>query len=149
MPTWIIGSNIGSLFLRNASARRIADGNALRSIIESALMKALKNGAPICVKIPFERVLFEARAIGATEVSCSKRIFGGRAWVMPRRSRGPTSQEQESFLDVPRRSRGSATLPPCVRKAWSGRAGPVARERDPTATCAEAWSGCAGPVAPA
>jgi hypothetical protein len=76
----MIGCSIGNLFLQGAWAKRIAGGNGRRFIIASALTKALKSGAPICVRILSEQVLLPGRAIGHTEARCSKRVFGGSAW---------------------------------------------------------------------
>jgi REP element-mobilizing transposase RayT len=89
--------------------------------------RVLKSGAPICLRIPSERVSFSGRATGHTVARCSKRVFGdrglgGRATPVTR-ERGPY------------RARGNAA--PVTRERGPYRLGVmpgrVTRERDPAA----------------
>jgi hypothetical protein len=123
----MIGRNIGNRFLQSVWADRTADGNGRRFIIVSVLTRVLKSGAPICLRIPSERVSFSGRATGHTVARCSKRVFGdrglgGRATPVTR-ERGPY------------RARGNAA--PVTRERGPYRLGVmpgrVTRERDPAA----------------
>jgi len=139
----MIGRNIGNRFLQSVWADRTADGNGRRFIIVSVLTRVLKSGAPICLRIPSERVSFSGRATGHTVARCSKRVFGdrglgGRATPVtrergPYRARGhatPVTREREPY-----RARGHAA--PVTRERGPYRLGVmpgrVTRERDPAA----------------
>src|SRR5271165_4817516 len=105
----MIGSNIGNRFLESVWADWTADGNGRRFITVSVLTRAPKNGAPICLRIPSERVSFSGRAIGHTVARCSKRVFGDRGlWGRAT----PVTQERGPY------------------RLW-GNATPVTRERGP------------------
>src|SRR5271165_7354216 len=121
----MIGCNIGNRFLQSFWVDRAADGNGRRFITVSVLTRALKSGAPICLRIPSERVSFSGRATGHTVARCSKRAFlvvglWGRATPVTR-ERGPY------------RLWGNATPVTQERgpyRLW-GRATPVTQERGP------------------